>query len=608
MFCKYCGGQVGEGASFCRNCGASLVLKPVTEQSMESSENNWTDPQNVFRSEEPAKPKGQGWIKRHKKLFVTGCCATGVIVAGALSFIVAGAQIKNFFRSTFSSPESYMKAVIEENYEGYKDALVNLYDCVTGPIRDDNSWKTASFSFKVGDGFNDVIDLINSTSQSLGLDLSLFKSFEANATVGITDDSTLVVDCKSEINGETQAEISASANMNTDEVIVGVPSETSSVLDLSGVAGEQLRGLLRNEGLDYSRLFSTLREGLPDPRVLGDLYDKYYGILLESIRSVEKYSGVVDVDGIAQNCTELCAVISPQDIQDMMQVMAEELAHDEVLRECYSTFSRLAPGVPSYEQLMDTVAQGYQFSRMDNDMCFEVITDVDSSGHIIGCSFMTVYNGQRYGTEFKMPVSGSEFALEINSVYNENKNPVFSLRGEYKGGKISGSLSGNSLEERESDYAGYGSHYGYNMWGYSIEYKDIDLDDLRNGKLNGTLILSGDTGLTVSVDVNTDFRDFHAGAKVMYQEYEVGNADFFIGDGSAVTPPKEGADHVYSANNPEEISYFLMDLNEDKIIEKFLSYFGIDASGVDFEHPENNDYGRYTQDFLWKMFNFLNRF
>lgn len=637
MFCKNCGAELTPTGKFCVKCGTpvgqvSSQQQPQqawdakqtmgAQQNVGAQQQAWTgqQPQQTWAGQQQqqawaGQQQQQGWAgqqnmgaqpnqygyqpnyyagpavkekkpmsKRAKRLIIGGGCTLAACLAVVLTVIFAGAQLKNFWRSTFSSPDSYYHAVEKESLGVTEKALVNLYDAYISPLSGKGNGTAATMRFELSDAGKSMLSSF--LSMSGGFSVSGFDSFEIRSAAGTIDGDKVAIDMDVRLNDEDLVKAKLSSNLSTGETYLQIPSQSSSYLDLTSLVKDGLLSEYSYSKTNISEMLRLVREGLPSAEELEQLIKRYTDILLDSIKNVEKSKETITVKGVSQSVTVLDAKVSGQDLVTMLDKFVNALEYDETAKRVYEKLAQYrGGGAPGYDEVIRMLrSEVERIGSLSNssDGFLELKDYVSSGGDIVGRTIQ--YNGgyANLGFEYMMPMGDGKFAIEMSVFEGQNKQTIFEGDGTTSGGMLNGVITINN--NIADDIGGFG-HFGY---GTSIpsnfRISNFDINALRKGEIDGTvtfdLPITGSPlgALSIALDIKAGGDSASINCKLLVSGSELGNISFSFDKATCPSPIQPGSgDRIYDASNSSDVTAFAAELNLTELMRRITELTGINV-------------------------------
>ena len=588
MFCDNCGTQLNEGAKFCPRCGT-----PVTGPDQGQGAYGYQDPnqgqnaygyqdpnqgqgpygyqdpnqgQNAYSYQDPnqgqgaygyqdpnqgqnaygyqggapfgfqtppageAPPKKRG---RKKAVIISVVCVLAAALGvGAFFFIRS-----TFFKSHFSSPESYYESV----EQAYLDEL--------GARMERQEANLKQFS-----GFTASVELTDTGSALAGVDSEMARaladlelSFRQGSTESLWGGQAELVSA-----GESLITLNLALDKDNSEFYIQLPQLSN---DYIFCAAEDL----------YSMGFSAAVGMVPDiGEGLGSLQlspfiSRYGALLLKYSRDVEREDGSLTVNGIEQKAVCLTVTYNTDQIRGLIRECLETAKTDPQIKEFFTSFGVQISGYGGtgeelYSQFVAYLDQ--MAAEADNaltDVSAVMKVWVDSDGNVIGRTLDMGHQGEQIRLfSYQTATADGQFAAEL--VFFEGMEDSVTVTG---AGTIENGLADGSF----TMMAPMGSTLVF-------EIQDYDIARNREGYVNGTFIFyAADTELMgVSLTCASDAGTMDVSFGILSNGAELGSVNLSM-DAEGYTPELPQGGTAYRVSDNMEMQQYL--LNSD--MQGFLS-------------------------------------
>ncbi len=621
MFCSNCGSALEDGAKFCNMCGTPVV--PLETQGAgpqpsapQDSVPQWTMSQPEESASEAAQPVGaqpgvsqpeQDWNARaeayiaqtaygqqpdqayvlngqpvyqqpgvdqdfqgqkksrkklKKRLIIGGSIAAACIAVG-VTFIVAGAQIRNFFNS-MKSPEDYYRIVETDCTDSQGKLLMNAYNVGAKSVHADSSYEMSA-RLKISPMLQTMLGSFTKTAGGEGssFDFSKFSDIEFHTRMGAKDSTELALIGEVSVNGEKLFDLTTYSNMGTGENFISLPSLGDAFLKVG--SANMFSG---------SQKFETIKmlvQAIPDDETLERIVKRYRDIVLDGITDVQKSSGTLTVGTVSQDCTVLDISLSGDELNNIFKNCLTQMESDEDLKAIFERLSELyGYREMTYDKLIKMLLGDYDRIGISNVFkSLKMTLYVDSEGSVIGRRINIENNTDKYEIMFGMPVSHGMFEFVLSAAENGDKTEFITGSGTCKGKKLTGDFK-----------------IGVDPMAQTVvQVEELDLSALSKGKLSGSLIynLPGTSfgGVKMRLDIDTDMTDISGKLSLIYVGEPLASLEF---DGGVCGFPTEcvptANDKVYDSSVPQESQEFLNSLNIDGWIQRVKDQIGIDLSFI----------------------------
>lgn len=623
MFCKNCGSLIGENNAFCTVCGARVDAETQNERANQPNAGagqqyaagqpdmgagqqyaankpntgagqQFTNYQQNFENQ-PFEPANfaQGQIppqapkKKRKK---GGFIIAGVVAVAAVSSVgvlAASGRLGNFVHKNFTSPESYFKYVAENNT---KDAIKSFNTGYSKAVDSFDQVTSANRSYTVRlDAGNELKPLMGMIDPSLkGID---------NASIFVNtsyDDSIQNVQLKANINDADIATVNASIDMENEEGYLQIPELSDSYIDISdGI--EEINDELKSSGVEYQEMLDEVKNTLPDAKTVDKVLNTYVDVAFDNISDVSKSSDKIEAEDVSQSVTALTTTLDGQYAYDTAYEMLETLKDDENIKEIIENIDEA-----SYDEFRDSISdtldsldslKDEKDSIDDVEGSADLTLYVNGKGEIAGTEVLVDVDGQEVVVSSVMPRSGSRFGYEMKAEYEGME--LFSLTGSgtLKSDVMNGTFNVSVDDELLGDLDEYVSG-GDNI--LTIDVKDFDISDSKDGMLNGSFTFSTDAvrqvkGYKLNVEFATTKKETSVAVALLYEDDNYAKVTLTSGEGENLkTLQPSGSDTVYSITDDSDMQDYLSEIDIDAFIDDINDKCGLDIDLDDLEDMGEN--------------------
>ena len=639
MFCKNCGSLIGENNAFCTVCGTRVDAETQNEragqqytasqpdmgagqqyaanqpnagagqqyaanqpnagagQQYAANQPNagagqqFTNDQQNFENR-PFEPANfaQGQIppqapkkKRKKGGFIIG----GVVAVAAVSSVgvlAASGRLGNFVHKNFTSPESYFKYVAQNNT---KDAIKSFNTGYSKAVDSFDQVTTVNGSYTVrldaGSELKPLIGMIDPSLKDIdNASISLNTSF---------DDSIQNVQLKANINDADIATVNASIDMENEEGYIQIPELSDSYIDISDGL-EEISDELESSGAEYQEMLDEVKNTLPDAKTVDKVLNTYVDVAFDNISDVSKSSDKIEAEDVSQSVTALTTTLDGQYAYDTAYEMLETLKDDENIKEIIENIDEA-----SYDEFRDNISDTLDSLKDEKDSIDDVEGSADltlyvnGKGEIAGTQVLVNVDGQEVVVSSVMPRSGSKFGYEMKAEYEGME--LFSLTGSgtLKSDVMNGTFNVSVDDELLGDLDEYVSG-GDNI--LTIDVKDFDISDSKDGMLNGSFTFSTDAvrqvkGYKLNVEFATTKKETSVAVALLYEDDNYAKVTLTSGEGENLkTLQPSGSDTVYSITDDSDMQDYLSEIDIDAFIDDINDKCGLDIDLDDLEDMEEN--------------------
>ncbi len=463
---------------------------------------------------------------------------------------------------TFDDDAEFMQHVEEKSLTGFADKVTSFYDkTLSSMVASKDKAISSNVSLKV-ELSDDALELLSSLAD---MDLSWLKKAGLDYEVSLDGDVMGMVMGLS-LGGTKIADIDAVIDFGEAMIYMSVPQILTKYVAMD--MGTEM-------GVDFSMLeemMSISTPALPEADVLSDMLERYIGIIVDNIETVESDEDTISIGDIEKDCTVLEFAVTEADLQNIALAIMEEAADDKDLEEVIVGFvdwmdeySAMIDGYSYYdsdeiysefvESLEDAIDELEDVEADDEEVLLTLKDYVDEKNNVLGRAI--IVDGEEI-VFFGSVTDGSNCAFTL--VAGEEVELLG--EGTVKSNKFSG----------DAKLISYGDEY------FAIEISDLDLGKLEDGYLSGTFNIKlgelleemGAGGVGANLLANYDLRlsiDTSAkGGKIELGLVD-GN-DYFV---KVALESKEGK--TSSVKVPGD--YFMIDENADP--EELVKYLDLDV-------------------------------
>ena len=652
MFCKNCGSLIGENNAFCTVCGARVDAETQNERAnqpnagagqqyaagqpdMGAGQQYAADHPDMgagqqYAANQPNAGEGQQYAADHpdmaagqqyaanqqftnyqqnfenqpfepanfaqgqippqaqkKKRKKGGFIIAGVVAVAAVSSVgvlAASGRLGNFVHKNFTSPESYFKYVAENNT---KDAIKSFNTGYSKAVDSFDQVTSVNGSYTVRlDAGNELKPLIGMIDPSL-------KDID-NASISVntsSDDSVQNVQLKANINDADIATVNASIDMENEEGYLQIPELSDSYIDISdGI--EEINDELKSSGVEYQEMLDEVKNTLPDAKTVDKVLNTYVDVAFDNISDVSKSSDKIEAEDVSQSVTALTTTLDGQYAYDTAYEMLETLKDDENIKEIIENIDEA-----SYDEFRDSISDTLDSLKDEKDSIDDVEGSADltlyvnGKGEIAGTEVLVDVDGQEVVVSSVMPRSGSKFGYEMKAEYEGME--LFSLTGSgtLKSDVMNGTFNVSVDDELLGDLDEYVSG-GDNI--LTIDVKDFDISDSKDGMLNGSFTFSTDAvrqvkGYKLNVEFATTKKETSVAVALLYEDDNYAKVTLTSGEGENLkTLQPSGSDTVYSITDDSDMQDYLSEIDIDAFIDDINDKCGLDIDLDDLEDMGEN--------------------
>lgn len=585
MFCEKCGNPVKDTERFCAMCGAPIqhttdkmesdTVSKITSTA-QSEAKEITEKGKEVWSKISGKEDGifrKIFNKKNKVPLISGA----VVVVVLLLVIVNGARLNNFVHKTFTSPEKYYQFVEKKNakeiaslggeWYGFGIDMLNIYD---------KSF-IGELSVELGEDGQELISLLGLT----GVDVSWLKSVNIGVDSAVKN-SVFKMGLSTGVNKDDIISGNLIMDMQNENVYVQIPELTKTYLgvELSDVLGaydrEMFEELQERQAANKEQLAL-----LPKETEVEKLINKYLLIALGGVDDVSKGTKTLKVEGVQKKYTELKVTIDSETMQDIAEAVLEEMQDDKdierIIEDVIEASDTDLDADDVYEEFVEEIEyilEDLQYLT-DDDREFVMKVYVDGKGNIIGRSIeWESYYYNKQSISMLMPEKGNKFGYELSA---EVDGVTVKLVGS---GKHSGDVISGDFQIK---------YNGASL--LDITAKKLNIEELKKGRLNGTLKASVSSGIDKLVGNLYGYMDMseidaikdieltldseatkHSGKyslDVIYDEQDIGSITiaFETGDGSKTNIPSDK--NTVMVEDTDDLEEWAESIVWDQVVSKF---------------------------------------
>jgi len=468
MFCPNCGNEVGEGKSFCGQCGARLgaavpeaivpepvveeiaapeAVVPPVEEPAAQLQMPIAEASNDEKPEEPVKkPK-----KKKKKLWLILTAVLLVLVLAVTAFFVFP-TVQNTFWQLVLSEEDYFKHVVKNNFKGINKDLAASMETLKG-----DRTVTGTMEVEISPYTKQMIRDMGGEEAANALGWLNSVSMDATSTV---------VDGKSSVKADLKMNNKHITNM--DMVVI----KDAMYVNIPELNGKALRV---EEDSSSAFMMYNFANSLPSEKATEKLLNKYVAKAVDSIENVTEEKEEVQVGDLSQKYTKLTVKLDEKAFRKIAIDTLEEFKDDKEIKSIYINLAKKngsSNPEEDYDRVIEEVKdiiRSLKDAESDSSETVKLCLWVDAAGKITGASLLADdvqigYNSVIKGTKVAMKAAvkadGQEFALSGN--------------GEVAGGKFAGTYK---LAFKEKEFV-------------TIEISNLDIKTYADGMFNGTVKIS----------------------------------------------------------------------------------------------------------------------
>lgn len=617
MFCSNCGKELKPNAVFCTFCGQQ-VAEPVpvaaataSQTTAEPYASSAVQPEAVVEPQIPAQePESQQYIPQEpaqepenyyqepvvdtfelntepdqkKRGFSLSKGKIAAIVIGAVLLIAAVVVIFNFgaiqnFFLRNGSPDEIMKTVEKEELGQVVNTVSDVYGNMLDAVNGKATSVEANLSIVLSDECMDMIKNIF-IFQGADVDLSFLQKIDLVCTTNIND-SLQQVTLGFGLGDVRIATLDIIMNTETMTVWMGIPEFSSEYIELDGSD----LGLSSGQMNQAMGILESIGSCLPSEEVVNSLLNKYIGIALDQISSVERSEGSLELQGLSMDCLCLKTTVDEKTVLNMAIAVLKEARNDQQIRAIINdvvSYAADMSGVPAsqmpdvyaqYQEAVDDALEGLNEElEYCGDEAFYYYDYLDNNNNVIGR---------------RLSFGENDIDVYYYTVYAGNEHAFIADLGEVKitgsGTKKGNLTSGTYLVSVD----------GAEM--IQIDIMDLDEARLEKGEISGTIGLSftrefaemmayeiGDsytasliTSIQLQLEMNTTSNFSVMNLKVLFNGTELFGiyTDSKLTNGGFISVPT----NTISASNDEDMMYWFMSMDWDSLISK------LEEAGVPYD-------------------------
>lgn len=539
MNCKNCNAELPEAAEFCPVCG-----------------------ERCDSAGEPAEQE-QKVPKKGKR--IAAIIAAVVVVLAAGIGVTAHAQISNFVRRSFSSPESYYQYVEKKNRDESSKTITNYYDAMTEGIAAPEN-KNVSYKLELGQSLKTMLSMT-------GMDFSALNNAELNVN-GKVDEDIVSAQVKGRLNDADAITLNMYVDYAKKEGFFQIPELSGKYVDFSK--------LLQDEEME--EMFSSLtmmRDYFPETEQVETIIQTYSDLFINEMDTVEKSSADLEAAGVTAGYTDLKVSCKGKKLYDILLKIMTTMKDDQTIKAFIEKASEDA-----YAEFTSSIEEGIeQLKEQESEVTdedVELVMDVfvDSEGIIAGRVLNITDNENTLSITCASPEKGSEIGTTFSVDYNEVNYFTLSGKGTRKGGKVSGEYTvsmDDSLMPSDSIISSMKDIL-------TIKVTDLDEDTLEDGTLNGSFSLSTKaiasfTSYELQLDCKGDKDQTTQALSVVCGGDKLATltASSQEGTETQVTKPGEGSE-ICDASDEAAMDAYVSELNPEELLASIKEKCGVDLS------------------------------
>lgn len=572
MFCKNCNSEMKDDAKFCPVCGEKCDT-PEAETGAEAQQPTQAEEpviQQVAEQEaDVAKPK-----KSKKK--VIGIVAAIVVLLLAGVGVAAHAQISNYVRKTFGSPESYYQYVEKKNRDEGMELFSASYNTMRDSLVADSQNREVNYKIELGQSLKTMLSMASPEFSNLkSVEINSKGKREKNITSG---QGTVLV------NGENILTFNSYLDQKEQKGYVQIPELSKSYLDLSGTLTQTVEAS-EAAGMNYFTMMSDLEKYFPETEQIETLLTTYTDLFIDDMDSVKKTSADLEAEGVKTSCMDLQVTCDGAKFYDLVVKTLTSLKGDKTLKGIVEKAD--ADSYTAMQKGIDDLLESLKASKEEitgEDVKAVMDVYVNGSGSIIG----RVFNLNMAGKELKItnvePRNGSEFGSEFSVKYDSIDYIIIKGNGKYKNGKLNGEFKVSSDDSFDPVPGAITNMENL----VTIKMEDVDEDAFSDkGVLNGTFTLSSDAfyedmGISdyeLRMKTKGDKKKSKTEVAVICAGDELAKITVTSGEGKApkVSAPSD-SDTVYDCADETAMMTYMSELDLNGLVTSIKDKCGIDLS------------------------------
>lgn len=318
MFCRNCGAPVEGEQDLCNECAAKMMASeaPAQEETQETFELNTAEVQPPKKA------------KKKKGGLIAGIAAAVVAVAAAAVFIFMGVDgVKAFVGRTFQSPEDYLVDVESAAIQEYTADVMQAYGKLLAGNGTMQTAAKAEIGLTVG---NEILTMVES---AMGSQMDLDWLNKINLTLNTNmQDTAMQVGMGLGLGNSQLLSADVIYDMGNGKAYVAIPELNKNYL-YADVASEIPADQLQQIITKSAKLNADLTKALPTEEEMSAMIDTYVNVALSGIKSVEKDTDTVTIDGASQKMVVLTAKIRERDLVDIAEEILKTAEKDKTLKK-----------------------------------------------------------------------------------------------------------------------------------------------------------------------------------------------------------------------------------------------------------------------------------
>ncbi len=390
------------------------------------------------------------------------------------------------WKKTFAKPHEYMAYIEQEAIAAGVESFVDYYDKELAYYgKNANTAVKSEMQISLGDGLAQMLQLM------LGMDLTWVNDVtikvDGNKNGNLFDLFVGLV-----LGDDTLISVNTILNTEDDNAYIQIPQFSEKYLSYD------FKEMLGEDG-DVLSLNATAEivEKLPEGKVLGDLINKYVGIIFDNIKEAEKTKGTLDANGKSEECTILEAELTYSEFCELVKTVIRELQKDTLIEELITTGVDIVnefEGAAEGEKLNATTVYA-DFIKGTNEMLEDIDAESDIDPDEVVLVWTDYVNGDSeiigrklylyetieffYGKASEKEAYGEEFYVKEYCKYDGESeeygewSELISISGE-------GSVKNNILSGEYDVYA-----EGEFILNFTVS--DIDVKAAQKGQFKGSI-------------------------------------------------------------------------------------------------------------------------
>ncbi|MBE6737781.1 MAG: zinc ribbon domain-containing protein [Ruminococcaceae bacterium] len=479
MFCKNCGKEIVDNATFCGYCGTQVTtsapaestatvesevvpapVAPVAPAIPVAADTPVAPVENPqFAQADFGTPAATPKKKNFKPLIIASI-AVVLVAAIVLTVVLITKKSNKKNNSDVEASVGNMVSVLSQNTSLDKkvDAVMDGYNAIASKL---STGTNMQFKINLSD---ETVELLNSLASSEGgtnVDFGALNETTVNLNAH-SKDNLFLVEAALASGGQNLIDVNVIFDVTTTTLYMGSPSlsETYLTLSLDDMLDEMdIDSDMLASNSQMMNMYMSLFTGefdtsfLPTEAEINTIVNTYADTVIPYLVNDSEVPTTITVDGISQQVTECTMDISTKDVQDILVAVLETLKNDSTVKNIIErTISFLTEsGLVDADELggfsmdqfgtaIDMAISNFKSTPASDEVIMTFVRYVDSNNMIIGRELIienetilyhaTATEGSNYASTFELE---DDFRIEgKGTIANGKKTGTLNLTSGYK--------------------------------------------------------------------------------------------------------------------------------------------------------------------------------